>query len=318
MIDTLVYQGTDISFEAEQLNLTDMWRAAGGDLSKQPAKWRALPSAQEFITHVAEVILRKSEDELFTVIRGGLTRFSATWAHWQIAMAYAKYLSAPFHAWCNDVVRARFVESKGASVQLPETIDSPIHRLDKLEIQVDKLVKAGRITELQALDAMTLAIKKELGYDLTAIPTLEYKQIIASTSSVQLSGPAVIIPQKEKRGTFSARHLTRENGLPSGFVTELAAKLGLIGDENYTEADDLGSAHHGAIGVNYRYNKAAVEVMVPYFKKYNEAKDLLKEAKTKKFAEAAQAQVLSTITEKVGTGTLTSATTIFHPTNAPK
>lgn len=30
-----------------------------------------------------------------------------TFAHWQIAMAYAKYLSPEFHVWCSTVVRER-------------------------------------------------------------------------------------------------------------------------------------------------------------------------------------------------------------------
>lgn len=37
--------------------------------------------------------------------RGG--RAPGTWAHWQIALAYAKYLSPEFHIWCNTVVRDR-------------------------------------------------------------------------------------------------------------------------------------------------------------------------------------------------------------------
>ena len=28
-------------------------------------------------------------------------------AHWQIGIAYAKYLSPEFHVWCNTVVRDR-------------------------------------------------------------------------------------------------------------------------------------------------------------------------------------------------------------------
>ncbi len=48
-------------------------------------------------------MVEKSHDELFQVVRGGPE--TATWAHWQIGLAYAKYLSPAFHAWCNEVVR---------------------------------------------------------------------------------------------------------------------------------------------------------------------------------------------------------------------
>jgi hypothetical protein len=96
----LVYNGTPIHDRGEMLCLTDMWRAAGSDPSKQPSRWRKLPGSGEFIDHIAAAG-RFSPSELFQVSLG-----AATWAHWQIAFAYAKYLSPEFHAWCNEVVRA--------------------------------------------------------------------------------------------------------------------------------------------------------------------------------------------------------------------
>lgn len=41
-------------------------------------------------------------DDLILRTRG---RKRGTWAHWQLAMAYAHYLSPAFHAWCNQVLR---------------------------------------------------------------------------------------------------------------------------------------------------------------------------------------------------------------------
>ena len=41
------------------------------------------------------------------IIRGTRGRSGATFAHWQIALAYAKYLSPEFHMWCNEVVREK-------------------------------------------------------------------------------------------------------------------------------------------------------------------------------------------------------------------
>jgi hypothetical protein len=38
-------------------------------------------------------------------------RFGGTFAHWQIALAYAKYLSPEFHIHCNNIIR-RFVEEE--------------------------------------------------------------------------------------------------------------------------------------------------------------------------------------------------------------
>src|SRR3712207_2355569 len=36
-----------------------------------------------------------------------------TWAHWQLALSYARYLSPAFHLWCNTVVRAAMERRAG-------------------------------------------------------------------------------------------------------------------------------------------------------------------------------------------------------------
>jgi hypothetical protein len=100
----MTYQGVIIHDRAENLSLTDMWRAAGADAQRAPAKWRSLPGTKTFVDHVAFTI-GKSDSELFQVVNG--RNNPGTWAHWQVAMAYAKYLSPEFHMWCNTVVRDR-------------------------------------------------------------------------------------------------------------------------------------------------------------------------------------------------------------------
>jgi hypothetical protein len=90
----------------EMLSLTDMWKAAGKDLSKQPAKWREQEATKAFVEHL-EVILPKTEDGLYQVVRRGGNEAPDTRAHWQIGLAYAKYLSPEFRLQCNTVVRER-------------------------------------------------------------------------------------------------------------------------------------------------------------------------------------------------------------------
>ncbi len=109
---TLTYNSQPISLKAEKLSLTDMWKAAGSDPQKAPAKWRDLPSAKAFIEHV-EFTIGKSDTELVRTVIGG--RKPGTWAHWQIGMAYAKYLDHDFHMWCNTQVRS-IMEEKQAGV----------------------------------------------------------------------------------------------------------------------------------------------------------------------------------------------------------
>jgi hypothetical protein len=68
-----------------------MWRAAGGDLSKQPSNWLASARAREFIEFLTPGIFG-------SLVHTAEGRGGGTWAHWQLAMAYAKYLSPEFQA----------------------------------------------------------------------------------------------------------------------------------------------------------------------------------------------------------------------------
>lgn len=113
----LVYNGAIISDRQEMLSLTDMWKAAGSDPQKAPAQWQRLPQAIEFIDHVADIV-GKSHNNLIL----GLKR-KGTYAHWQIALAYAKYLSPEFHMWCNTVVRERMEGQAAAPVLAPDVLE---------------------------------------------------------------------------------------------------------------------------------------------------------------------------------------------------
>lgn len=116
-LPALVYRGEVIHERHEMLSLTDMWRAAKSDEQKAPAKWRALPATKSFVEHVA-LTVGKSDSDLFHTQNGGRVR--GTWAHWQVAMAYAKYLDHDFHMWCNRVVRERMERVAHQAVALAD------------------------------------------------------------------------------------------------------------------------------------------------------------------------------------------------------
>lgn len=105
---SLSYDGAAIRDDGEMLCLTDMWKAHGSDPAKRPANWLQRDSSQEFIAFVAE----SKEVQIPHLLRkqGGNPRTGeggAMWAHWQIAFAYAKWISPAFHAWCNEAARER-------------------------------------------------------------------------------------------------------------------------------------------------------------------------------------------------------------------
>lgn len=129
--------GSRISLKGEMVSLTGLWKAAGSDPSKQPAKWRELPSTQEFVAHLADVVLRKSEDNIFAVTRG---RNAQTFAHWQIALSYARYLDPAFAVRCNEIVRAHMEQRLPAHADFPAELIEMITRTDGIVRMLAKKV----------------------------------------------------------------------------------------------------------------------------------------------------------------------------------
>lgn len=136
----LVYNGNAITVKSEMLSLTDMWKAHGSDLARQPSNWLTSADAKNFIE-----VLNPGNSGIITK-RG---KHGGTYAHWQIAMAYAKYLSPEFHMWCNNVVRDR-MEGKSVSVaDLPPEIAEYIRRTDGISRML-----AHKVTEMEKVIAI--------------------------------------------------------------------------------------------------------------------------------------------------------------------
>lgn len=140
----LAFRGEIIATDGDMVSLTDMWRAAGADDSKRPSDWRALPATKAFVEFIAESIAGKSGSELFRVVRSGGD--VATLAHWQVGMAFAKYLSAEFHAWCNTVVRGHM---SGQQVALEPSREALRLRAMELRFQREDLRDARALRKMQ-------------------------------------------------------------------------------------------------------------------------------------------------------------------------
>ncbi len=99
----LVYNSVRIRYNAEGLlSLTDMWRAAGAPKDKSPDAWRRYAGA-DFIDFVTQY-LHEDKSRFIRLSRG---RSGGTWAHWRIALAYARYLSPAFYDWCRGEEKPR-------------------------------------------------------------------------------------------------------------------------------------------------------------------------------------------------------------------
>ena len=106
--DQIFYGDVQVRNDAQGfISLNDMWVAAGCPEGKHdPRRWKD-KAGLEFIKFIAEKLNVPSGD-IYKTTRG---KFGGTWAHWQIALAYAKYLSPEFHAWANQAIKDRVEES---------------------------------------------------------------------------------------------------------------------------------------------------------------------------------------------------------------
>jgi hypothetical protein len=151
---TLSYQGSRIRLRGAMLNLTDMWQAADRPPNRRPSDWLALEETGRFRTHAGTHradatdlfapnaglagICHLDSDGLVATLRGNQ---GGTWAHWQLALTYARDLSLPFHLWCNTVIRAAMQRPDEAPAagddplwaNLDEQFQRLHHRLDTLE-----------------------------------------------------------------------------------------------------------------------------------------------------------------------------------------
>jgi KilA-N domain len=131
---TLRYQGTPIRLRGAMLNLTDMWQAAGRPENRRPSDWLALEETQRFRAYAGEH-WTEAEDPVANAGPAGICTIDTdgfvattrghqggTWAHWQLALAYARYLSPQFHLWCNTVVRAAMERPGGLPVLDPDPV----------------------------------------------------------------------------------------------------------------------------------------------------------------------------------------------------
>ncbi len=111
--EVVVYDEMEIRFKDDELmNLTQMWRAVDGKDYQKPVMWLRKTSSVNFIKTLEKQLKgvkkaplkmtskRYLESYLLKTVKG---RYGGTYAHWQIALQYARYLDPEFAIWCNEV-----------------------------------------------------------------------------------------------------------------------------------------------------------------------------------------------------------------------
>ncbi|WP_051359808.1 KilA-N domain-containing protein [Adhaeribacter aquaticus] len=103
------FAGVEISKDGEgRISLTDLWKASGNDRFSNPNAWLRQDATQTLIDTAAGILNTSSE----RIIKSKKGKGGGTFAHKQIALAYAKYLSPELHLTVNQVFLERIEEEK--------------------------------------------------------------------------------------------------------------------------------------------------------------------------------------------------------------
>lgn len=97
-----------IGRDKEMLSLTDLWKAAGSDPQKAPAKWKETEGAKGFIAATLR-FLNIAKNDIMKTRRG---KSGGSYAHIQIALEYAQYLDSELAVVVNENFIQRLEEEK--------------------------------------------------------------------------------------------------------------------------------------------------------------------------------------------------------------
>lgn len=149
----LRYGGKVIHDRDAMVSLTDMWRAAGSPAEKRPADWLSQVATKDFVGHV-EATLDAGLSGIQTS-KGGRGIGGNTFGHWQIGLAYAKYLSHDFHMWANTAVRERMEDVRStARLPSPGNPTDPATILQVIQhLQSQVVAQGGRLIALDRIEA---------------------------------------------------------------------------------------------------------------------------------------------------------------------
>lgn len=192
---------------AEEINLTEMWKASGKSQANKPYNW-ITKEGSEFIAN------QHGKDTGGVLLRSVRGRTGGTFAHWQIGMEYARYLSPELAAVCNQIVKD-FVEAKPELAQsiVARTSQTGIakiaataidHTMSPQDMENIKNRADSKLTVLELLGEMA-----DRGASHRTIQTVTEENFLAVTNTL----PKVINRDAERSVSSSARDLLSPSNL---------------------------------------------------------------------------------------------------------
>lgn len=100
------------------INITDLWKSAGENMQATPAKWQETESAKAFIKATCQILNIAKND----IIKSKRGKGGGTYAHKQIALEYAQYLSPELAVAVNQVFFERIEEEKNPELAVNRAV----------------------------------------------------------------------------------------------------------------------------------------------------------------------------------------------------
>ena len=123
------YNGITINFNDDELtNLTRMWKAVEGNANQKPQKWLRQENTQKFLESLKKD-LKGLSNPLLRITKG---RLGGTYSHWQIATAYAKYLSTDLHVEFNKHIKQHIYEEEFPEEGVERTVQNYVKKYKRL------------------------------------------------------------------------------------------------------------------------------------------------------------------------------------------
>ncbi|WP_313266547.1 KilA-N domain-containing protein [Sphingobacterium sp.] len=106
--------------ENGQFSLTDLWKLAGGDVQRTPAKWQESEPVQRFLQTACKFLNVGISD----IIKSKRGKGGGTWGHRQVALEYAQYLDPKYAVLVNEVFFERIEEEKNPDLIIDRAIST--------------------------------------------------------------------------------------------------------------------------------------------------------------------------------------------------
>ena len=159
-------------------SLTNLWKQSKNTNSSKPSFWLRTNPTKKFIAHL-EKNTRVDSSKLVKITHGDN---GGTYAHWQVALAYAKFLSPALHLKVNQVFKERLQEDENPELGINRSRQRAIDNYKK-QGKDDKWIK-NRVSGIETRHHFTDTLSDNGcdGQGIAICTNHIYREVIGGTA----------------------------------------------------------------------------------------------------------------------------------------